>query len=405
MKENILSLFREKQESEKVELEKYNEETLSIVHDERRKQNETLQKEYNKCEDYKSKLIFIYSLLSIVQEDYLKYTNNEILNQEHLDNLIQELETKDKIDETLFKDFVKEFIQSLNSGHVSLHPIKQSERLINPNQDGLETINLEQDALDEKRQEVAEEAKGKNIVFDIDNETIYIQIKSFRRELLAEDQIIFKKIEEVLRNKNLKNIIFDIRGNAGGSDEYFEKLSIFTSKDINTTERFRDLLTNKNYEITLTDIVGNPDAKEYNRYLLVDNKVFSTAEKLVMICKESKFATVIGEKTGGEGFGFTPFTLDIIDENYEYDITEGNKIYTNNGIKITFPVEVPINEQGEIDYENLYNITPDIVCDGKDALKVAVQEIKEKQQEFAEKGKDFKGSHTRNTITIEDFER
>ncbi len=405
MKENILSLFRKTQESEEVEIIKYDEENLLVVHEERKKQNETLQQEYNKSKDYKSKLIFIYSLLSIVQEDYLKYTNNEILNQELLDDLIQELETKDKIDETFFKDFLKEFVQSLNSGHVSLHPIKQSERLVKPNQDDLEPINLVQDGLDEKKQEVAEKAKEKNIVFDIDNETIYIQIKSFRREFLAEDQITFEKIEEELKSKDFKNIIFDIRGNTGGSDEYFEKLGIFTSKDINTTERFRDLLTNKNYEFTLNDIAGNPDAKEYNRYLLVDNKVFSTAEKLAAICKESKFATVIGEKTDGEGLGFTPFTLDIIDEDYEYNITEGNKIYTNNGIKMTFPIEAPINEQGEIDYENLYNTTPDIVCDGKDALKVAVQQIKEKQQEVAEKGKDFKGSHTRCIRAIEDFER
>ena len=40
MKENILSLFRKTQESEEVEIIKYDEENLLVVHEERKKQND-----------------------------------------------------------------------------------------------------------------------------------------------------------------------------------------------------------------------------------------------------------------------------------------------------------------------------------------------------------------------------
>lgn len=113
--------------------------------------------------------------------------------------------------------------------------------------------------------------------------------------------------------------------------------------------------------------------KEFNRFLLVDENVFSTAETFTMLCKQNGFATVIGEKTKGEGFGLTPLSLQITNSNYTGKYNKKNAVI--KGIKITIPVEAPINEKGEIDYENSYNTTPDILCDGKDALQIAYKQI------------------------------
>lgn len=94
MQKKILKLFQKTIETDGIETKRYSEKELSVVHEERTKQNKTLQKEYNKYEDYTSKLEFIYSLLFITQGEYLKYTNNEFLNDSHLNFLVQELAAK-----------------------------------------------------------------------------------------------------------------------------------------------------------------------------------------------------------------------------------------------------------------------------------------------------------------------
>jgi C-terminal processing protease CtpA/Prc len=44
-------------------------------------------------------------------------------------------------------------------------------------------------------------------------------------------------------------------------------------------------------------------------FVLVDDGVFSSAETFAAFCKESGWATLVGECTGGDGIGFDPSTL------------------------------------------------------------------------------------------------
>ena len=46
---------------------------------------------------------------------------------------------------------------------------------------------------------------------------------------------------------------------------------------------------------------------------------------------------------------------------------------------LRFTVEAPINELEQIDYKNEYNVTPDISCPSNNALNVALDIIKKKQ--------------------------
>lgn len=406
MRVKISSLF-ERKDTETIEEKVFNKEDLPLVHMQRERQNGIIQEEYDKCKDHVSKLKFIYSLLLTTQGNYLEYTNNEFLNKEHLNSLIQELETKGEIDDfTFFKFINSKIIKPLDSGHVYLKPIEKSVEVVNQNQDNLKSINFKKDILDKEKKEKVIELKEKNMLVKCYDKTIYIQIKSFSARHLEQDEKTFIQIEKYLKDNIVDNVIFDIRGNTGGTDEYFEKLNMFTNKDIDIVERFRDLLANENYNITHNVIPASTDAKEYNRYLLVDDKVFSAAETLAIICKSSKFATVIGEKTDGEGFGFNPFTLDIVDKNQEYVIDEGDKIYNLKGITMTFPIEAPINKQGEIDYENFYNTIPDIICKSDDALYVALKQIKERKTNTTRKQEEnIKKSNKSNINAKEDIER
>ncbi|MDB8794647.1 S41 family peptidase [Romboutsia sp. 1001216sp1] len=141
-----------------------------------------------------------------------------------------------------------------------------------------------------------------------------------------------------------KALIIDIRGNLGGSDRYWqgivsklikndikvngyrtyrnnseivkkyidvrhiklepiEKLPMNVKKNApeETLKKFSD------FENTFYTIKANPNLKfEGSIYLLVDGKIYSSSESFSMFCKGTKFATLIGQTTGGDGGGLDP---------------------------------------------------------------------------------------------------
>ncbi|WP_343101290.1 S41 family peptidase [Romboutsia sp. MSSM.1001216sp_RTP31141st1_G3_RTP31141_220114] len=141
-----------------------------------------------------------------------------------------------------------------------------------------------------------------------------------------------------------KALIIDIRGNLGGSDRYWqgivsklikndikvngyrtyrnnseivkkyidvrhiklepiEKLPMNVKKNApeETLKKFSD------FENTSYTIKANPNLKfEGSIYLLVDGKIYSSSESFSMFCKGTKFATLIGQTTGGDGGGLDP---------------------------------------------------------------------------------------------------
>ncbi|MGL5754615.1 MAG: S41 family peptidase [Paraclostridium sp.] len=143
---------------------------------------------------------------------------------------------------------------------------------------------------------------------------------------------------------NYKALIIDIRGNLGGSDTYWEgvvsklieedtniggyRLYRNNSKVIKRYTKVRKLKLEPIEKINLD--IENDDMKSYinnftdfekisysikstksskfkgNIYVLIDKKVYSSAEAFSMFCKENKFATLVGETTGGDGGGIDP---------------------------------------------------------------------------------------------------
>ncbi|WP_042274344.1 S41 family peptidase [[Clostridium] dakarense] len=141
-----------------------------------------------------------------------------------------------------------------------------------------------------------------------------------------------------------KALIIDIRGNLGGSDRYWQGIvSKLIKNDIkingyrvyrNNSEivkKYTDVRNLKlepienlpmdvaknapeetlkkfsDFENTSYTIKANNDFKfEGNIYLLIDEKIYSSSEAFSMFCKETKFATLIGETTGGDGGGLDP---------------------------------------------------------------------------------------------------
>ena len=169
--------------------------------------------------------------------------------------------------------------------------------------------------------------------------------------------------------EDYKALIIDIRGNSGGDDMYWRSIvSKIISDDIenNGYLAFRsDSKIMKDYvdkrEIRVDSIENLPkellenapreimtDFSEFmestvviesdnnskfkgNIYLLVDNIVYSSSESFSIFCKDSGFATLIGEKTGGDGGGIDPILFDL--ENSGLIIRMASDMYlTGQGI-------------------------------------------------------------------------
>ena len=78
-------------------------------------------------------------------------------------------------------------------------------------------------------------------------------------------------------------------------------------------------------------------------YLLVDKHVFSASEQFTSFAKSTGFATLVGEKTGGDGIGFEPVICSL----------------PNSGYLFRFSQEMGLTSSGSCNFEN--KTDPDIV--------------------------------------------
>lgn len=179
-----------------------------------------------------------------------------------------------------------------------------------------------------------------------------------------------KKIDDYINTlENYKALIIDIRGNSGGDDMYWRSIvSKLISDDIesrgylafrNDSKVIKEYVEKREIE---TESIGNlpkelleklpkevmTDFSEFmestvaiesdtnskfegNIYLLVDDVVYSSAESFSIFCKESGFATLIGERTGGDGGGMDPVLFNL--ENSGLIVRMASDMYlTGKGI-------------------------------------------------------------------------
>lgn len=229
---------------------------------------------------YEEKIVFLYSLIMKSQELYFDYTNNELILPDMLKKLIKKCKESKIENDSDFIDFINEnLVIPSKSGHLYLSPIEfVSNQISSP------------------------APKEKQFSYQIINDdTLHIVFKTFSRKYLQEAVAMFDEIKGVLSNNNIENVIFDIRGNSGGSDEYFKFFDLFSNENIDYEEHYVDLFNDVEYRYK-RKVIRKGTEINYNKFLLVDGSVFSTSDALTKICKNTGFATVIGAKTHGEGF-------------------------------------------------------------------------------------------------------
>lgn len=189
-----------------------------------------------------------------------------------------------------------------------------------------------------------EEDKINNIKYYdlVENEVAYIEIKSFSNDINY-DSLILQDIYEKV--KDYKHIVFDVSHNRGGSSLYWENnivkpimgknklnyTSYFLLQKGKYNEKFIKELTDVKYddllpvsELPFFENINKDDFEIAPFYFSVNNTISSDIERKAVngriwvvisgdsysatdgfayFCKETGFATLLGQKTKGDGSG------------------------------------------------------------------------------------------------------
>lgn len=211
-------------------------------------------------------------------------------------------------------------------------------------------------------------------------EVAYLYIKSMDGNRVEEDGKEIRKFYEEI--KDFKKLIIDIRGNGGGSDMYWMKNVIeplakepLTAKNyifirgeynkpfykargisLKPIDRINESILDEmpseivddfdSYYLSSRRIKPNdPIDFKGDIYLLVDGIVYSSAESFAAFCKDTGFATLVGESTGGGGAGIDPFLFYLPNSGivirYSNALSLNGDFTINDEVKTIPHVEVP----------------------------------------------------------------
>jgi hypothetical protein len=211
-------------------------------------------------------------------------------------------------------------------------------------------------------------------------EIAIMAILSFNYNKIEKDKA---EIEDFLnKTGESKYLVIDIQENSGGAEKYWKEniverlitdTLIYTSnpviKDGSVNRHFYEKFFDQAILLSKTGALQNvPDEllrekfyTQINRdtlapkapfsfkgkiILLVSKKVFSSSEGFAQFCKTTGWATVAGERTGGDGIGSDPSLI----------------LLPESGIIMSFPSLVGLNHNGSLNSEE--KTTPDIEISG-----------------------------------------
>ncbi|MBK1813112.1 peptidase [Clostridium sp. YIM B02505] len=283
---------------------------------------------------------FFMVLQGILNDLNNAHTSMYKVNAEEIKDLLKK---KDEIDKEKHK---------YNWHERNTLDILQNKTFLERNNIDASNKNLDDNkSKDNGKQEARESTHGDNIIAKdiVENKVGYIRIKSFDDSSMEEDEKALNKYLEKV--SDYKSLIIDIRGNRGGTDAYWKKVlfpRIINKPFSSTTYSFyrdgdiskeylrytygddlkgvgvvnkdlisklpnlpKEVLSDFKYYETDEDEISPKASINYkgNIYLLVDKSVYSAAESLAVFCKQSKLATLVGEKTKGGANGIGPTTV------------------------------------------------------------------------------------------------
>ena len=156
---------------------------------------------------------------------------------------------------------------------------------------------------------------------------------------------------DIAKNTNIKNIVFDVSLNTGGEVRVMPLLAAFYNKDPNiiVKNNIDGSIIDLHYEADLDgdgEYATETDSFEgkYNFYFMTGAVSFSCGNAFPTMAKNSKKAKIIGEISGGGSCMVDAFvTLDGLTFNtssaYQFmlDNGDGSYVYNENGVPLDYP--------------------------------------------------------------------
>lgn len=184
--------------------------------------------------------------------------------------------------------------------------------------------------------------------YDAQRKAVTFVVGSFNDAVAERDVNFISDYLTSLGNVEIEHIIFDISGNAGGSDLYWQNNIVapfggtyewsyclylreteltrsyfFNDFDPQLVSAFTDhSLPSFVQELGLTHVIQNRtlltnDASlrenilAAKRWVIIDNRVYSSADSFSAFCKATGWATLVGQTTLGDGQGVTPVLITL----------------------------------------------------------------------------------------------
>ena len=216
--------------------------------------------------------------------------------------------------------------------------------------------------------------------YDAQRKAVIFHIASFHDTIMERDRDFIQTYLDTLDDAPIEHIVFDITGNPGGNDAYwmehivapfggsypwtvwcYLRSTALTSsylqgswapvpiRELPADHRVPDFVA----ELGLDSFVQwdnssqseaqlSGDALTAHRWVVTDNRVYSAADSFADFCKSTGWATLVGQRTQGDGVGITPVLVAL----------------PNTGLLIRFSVVTSANSEGRLNA--CYGTVPDI---------------------------------------------
>lgn len=230
----------------------------------------------------------------------------------------------------------------------------------------------------------------------IDKSTAYIRVKEMNFN--EKDTKVIDEFFHFITESSYKNVIIDIRRNAGGSgvalNKLIEKINIGNNKELNNYYCYRKgEMINRYLNNDMRSFFGGAEEVKSSIldesgdkykilkqkahiehsssaftgrvYILVDGKVYSSSSTFLSLVKRASLGTIVGTNTGDGGIGTSPIMM-VLPQS-----------------KLTFRMQscTGVTSIEEKQYYDIKGITPDIYVEQKlddyiSALKNNVEDIR-----------------------------
>ena len=163
-------------------------------------------------------------------------------------------------------------------------------------------------------------------------------------------------MSDIEKHSDVKKVVFDLSTNGGGNLAALLKTLGFITNDEIVNTNYNLLNKRKTFLSVLTDVKDNgtygKDAyTKYDYYIQTSFLTYSSANIMSGIAKNYKYATIIGQKSGGGMCAIVPI---VFPDGTAVQISGNTQMRIKSGTEL-IPIEKGVDVDIQIDYKDFYN--------------------------------------------------